>query len=62
MGLDKFYDPIDFSRIIGYPHELPEIAIENLPDFHNYGDAKLTSKPLGSVLVNGVIHMFMRMF
>jgi hypothetical protein len=60
--MEDFYNPIDFSRIIGYPRELLEIAIENLPDFRNNGDANLTSKPLGGVLVSGVIHIFMRMF
>jgi hypothetical protein len=60
--MDDFYKPIDFSRIIGYPHELPEIVIENLPDFHNNGDANPTSKPLGSVLMKGVIHILMRVF
>jgi hypothetical protein len=38
MNLDQFYNPIDFSEIIGYPQYVPEIFNENLPDFHNYGD------------------------
>jgi hypothetical protein len=39
LEMDDFYNPIDFSIIIDYPHELPEVAIENLPDFCNNGDA-----------------------
>ena len=50
MGLDKFYDPIDFSRIIVYPHELLEIAIENLLDFRNYGDANAHIKAFGQCI------------
>jgi hypothetical protein len=37
--MDGFYNPIDFSKIIGYPHELPEAAIENSPAFRNGDNA-----------------------
>ena len=47
MDLDNFFNPIDFSRIFGYPHELPEVAIENLRDFHNNGDANSHIKAFG---------------
>ena len=33
--MDDFYNPIDFSKIIGYPHELPEATIENSLAFRN---------------------------
>jgi hypothetical protein len=28
-----FFDPIDFSGIVGYPHDISEDAIDNIPDF-----------------------------
>jgi hypothetical protein len=31
--------PIDFSGFVGYPHDISEDVIDNLPDYHNYGDA-----------------------
>jgi hypothetical protein len=33
--MDDLYKPIDFSAISGYPHLIPEKAIENLPCFQN---------------------------
>jgi hypothetical protein len=45
--MDSFYKPIDFSRIVGYPHDLPKIVIENLPDFRNYGDANAHIRAFG---------------
>jgi hypothetical protein len=39
LPLEDFYNTIDFSRIIGYPCELPKADIENLPDLCNNGDA-----------------------
>jgi hypothetical protein len=45
--MDSFYKPIDFSRIVGYPHDLLEIAIENFRDFHNYDDANAHIKAFG---------------
>ena len=39
MGIEDFYNPLDFSRIVGYPHDLPEIVIENFPYFHDNNDA-----------------------
>jgi hypothetical protein len=34
-----FYSPIDFSGIVGYPHDISEDVIDNIPDYHNHGDA-----------------------
>ena len=28
-----FFDPIDFSGIVGYPHDISEDAIDNIPEF-----------------------------
>jgi hypothetical protein len=33
--MDDLYKPIDFSAISGYPHVIPEKAIENLPCFQS---------------------------
>ena len=33
--MNDLYKPIDFSAISGYPHLIPEKAIENLPCFQN---------------------------
>jgi hypothetical protein len=33
--MDDLYKPIDFSAISGYPHLIPEKAIENLPCFQS---------------------------
>jgi hypothetical protein len=40
--MDDLYKPIDFSAISGYPHVIPEKAIENLPYFqsNNMVDAR----------------------
>jgi hypothetical protein len=37
--MGTFLKPIDFSGIVGYPHYISEDVIENLSDFHDYGDA-----------------------
>jgi hypothetical protein len=29
-------DPIDFSGIVGFPHDIPEDAIDNIPDFFDH--------------------------
>jgi hypothetical protein len=31
--MDSFWNPIDFSGIVGYPHDISEDAIDNMPDF-----------------------------
>jgi hypothetical protein len=31
--MDGFWNPIDFSGIVGYPHDISEDAIDNIPDF-----------------------------
>jgi hypothetical protein len=40
------YDPCDFSNINGYPHAIPEKAIEKLPSFqgNNVVSAKMHVK------------------
>jgi hypothetical protein len=30
-----FFDPIDFSGIVGYPHDISEDAIDNVPEWHH---------------------------
>ena len=45
--MDSFYKPIDFSRIVDYPHDLPEIVIENFPNFRDHGDANAHIKAFG---------------
>jgi hypothetical protein len=30
-----FFDPIDFSGIVGYPHDISEDAIDNIPEFRH---------------------------
>ena len=36
-----FFDPIDFSGIAGYPHDISEDAIDNIPEFdHNHAGAQ----------------------
>jgi hypothetical protein len=34
-----FFDPIDFSGIVGYPHDISEDAIDNIPDFFDHAHA-----------------------
>jgi hypothetical protein len=31
--MDSFFYPIDFSGIVGYPHDISEEVIDNIPDF-----------------------------
>jgi hypothetical protein len=37
--MDGFFDPIDFSGIVGYPHDISEDAIDNIPDFFDHTHA-----------------------
>jgi hypothetical protein len=41
--MDGFLDPIDFSGIIGYPHDISEDVIDNILDFydHDHVDAHI---------------------
>jgi hypothetical protein len=40
--MDGFFDPIDFSGIVGYPHDISEDAIDNIPDFdHTHAGAHI---------------------
>ena len=57
-----FFDPIDFSGIVGYPHDISEDAIDNIPVFFIILILVLTSGLSLSVSRSGVIHLFMRMF
>jgi hypothetical protein len=50
MGIKDFYNPLDFSGIVGYPHDISEDVIENLPDFHNYGDASAHIRAFGQCI------------
>ena len=39
-----FFDPIDFSGIVGYPHDISEDAIDNIPEFdHNHAGAHIVA-------------------
>jgi hypothetical protein len=39
-----FLDPIDFSGIVGYPHDISEDAIDNIPDFdHTHAGAHIVA-------------------
>jgi hypothetical protein len=40
-----FWNSIDFSRIVGYPHDISEDAIDNVPDFfdHTYPSAHIVA-------------------
>ena len=33
--MDSFFDPIDFSGIVGCPHDISEDAIDNIPEFRH---------------------------
>jgi hypothetical protein len=37
--MDGFFDPIDFSGIVGYPHDISEDVIDNIPDFYDHDHA-----------------------
>jgi hypothetical protein len=50
MNLDKFYNPIDFSEIVGHRPDVPKIVIENFPDFCNYGDANAHIRGFGKCI------------
>jgi hypothetical protein len=36
--MDDFYNPIDFSGIVGYPHDISEDVMDNIPDFYDRDD------------------------
>jgi hypothetical protein len=36
--MDDFYNPIDFSGIVGYPHDIPKDVIDNIPYYEDHGD------------------------
>jgi hypothetical protein len=48
--MEDFYNPIDFSGIVGYPHDISDDVIENLSDFHDYGDACAHVKAFGQCI------------
>jgi hypothetical protein len=37
--MDNFYDPIDFSRIVGYPHDVSQDVFENTPEYCDHDNA-----------------------
>jgi hypothetical protein len=39
------FDPIDFSGIVGFPHDIPEDVIDNIPEFfdHNHAGAHIVT-------------------
>jgi hypothetical protein len=41
--MEGFWNPIDSSGIVGFPHDIPEDAIDNIPDFfdHNHPGAHI---------------------
>ena len=53
--MDNYYRPCDFSKIVCYPHEVPEKAIDKLPSFQgdNVTSAKATSEISVYVLQDG---------
>ena len=61
--MDNYYGPCDFSKIVGYPHEVPEKAVDKLPSFQgdNVTSAKAHSEISIYVLQDGVWHTTMRM-
>jgi hypothetical protein len=42
-----FYDPLDFSGIVGYPHDISEDVIDNIPDYHNFKDVEAHVRAFG---------------
>src|SRR5713101_3568451 len=40
--MSNYYGPCDFSNIVGYPHEVPEKAVDKLPSFQ--GDNVTSAK------------------
>jgi hypothetical protein len=60
--MDGFWNPIDFSGIVGYPHDISEDAIDNIPDFFDHTHAGAHIGLSLSLSRSGVIHLFMRMF
>jgi hypothetical protein len=48
--MGTFLKPIDFSGIVGYPHDISEDVIENLSDFHDYGDACAHVRAFGQLI------------
>jgi hypothetical protein len=60
--MDDFYDPIDFSGIVGYPHDRSSDVLKTLLTMVIMMMLVLTSGPSLNVLMNGVIHLFMRTF
>jgi hypothetical protein len=39
-----------FHKLVGYPHDISEDVIENLPDFHNYDDASAHIRAFGQCI------------
>jgi hypothetical protein len=43
--MDGFWNPIDSSGIVGFPHDIPEDVIDNIPEFfdHNHPGAHIVT-------------------
>jgi hypothetical protein len=37
--MDGFFYPTNFSGIVGYPHDISEAVIDNIPDFYDHDHA-----------------------
>jgi hypothetical protein len=48
--MEDFYNPIDFSGIVGYPRDIFDDFIQNLSDFHDYGDVCAHVNPFGQCI------------
>jgi hypothetical protein len=42
-----FYSPIDFSGMVGYPHDISEDVIKKMSEFHDYDDASAHIRDFG---------------
>ena len=63
LTVDNYYKPCDFSKIVGYAHDIPEKAIDKLPFFKEtmLQVLKPTSEISIYVLQDGVWHTTMKM-
>ena len=39
LEMGGFYNPLDFSGIVGYPHDISEDVIDNIHDYHDFDDS-----------------------
>ena len=45
--MSGYYEPIDFSGFVGYPHDMSDDVIDNIPDYHNFDDASSHVRAFG---------------